>query len=285
MKYLLHFLNPFKWWRAQVFKINNDGYDKSTYDLELHLYSKLLKNDMLHYGYFNDPKVSPEEISLQQLEDAQVLYSQQIIDQIKRKDENILDAGCGMGGLAKIMIDKKFSVEVLTPNKNQIEHIKTKYPFLKSYHSKFENLNTDNLYGTLIHSESLQYIDLDCAFKKAKSILKPTGQWIITDYFRTKSSGMNKSGHELDLFLKKAHEYGWTILHKKDITENVLPTLKFINMYVERFLYPLKHFAFEKLRYKNGRLYFMTEDFCGYRSSLSKSNCNLQVQSPSDTLM
>jgi hypothetical protein len=31
-------------------------------------------------------------------------------------------------------------------------------------------------------------------------------------------------------------------------------------MYAERFLIPLKHFAFEKLRYKKAWLYFLTEN-------------------------
>ena len=35
---------------------------------------------------------------------------------------------------------------------------------------------------------------------------------------------------------------------------------KFIYMYAERFLIPLKHFAFEKLRYKKAWLYFLTEN-------------------------
>ena len=247
------------WWRASQFKKSNDKYDKSSYDLELNLYSKLLKNDMLHYGYFQNPDIKPEDISIKQIEDAQVLYSQQIINQIKRKNESILDVGCGMGGLAKIINEKNLNVEVLTPNKNQIDHIQSKYPELKFYHSKFEDMNTSESYGTVIHSESLQYIDLDEAFKMVEIIINSGGQWIITDYFRINSSGINKSGHKLHDFLKKVEEYGWKITFKQDITSNVMPTLKFINMYAERFLFPLKHFAFEKLRFKNAKLFFMTK--------------------------
>ena len=58
---------------------------------------------MLHYGYFPDPTIKPEEISIKNIEDAQVLYSQKIINQIKHTKDAILDVGCGMGGLAKIL--------------------------------------------------------------------------------------------------------------------------------------------------------------------------------------
>ena len=214
---------------------------------------------MLHYGYFSDPTIEPEEISIKNIEDAQILYSQKIIDQITHTKDSILDAGSGMGGLAKIMIQNNLNVDVLTPNSNQISHIRKNYPELKYYHSKFENLDSRNKYKTIIHSESLQYIDLNSAFEKASSIILEKGKWIITDYFRITDEGVNKSGHRLKDFKEKAEAYRWEITLERDITENILPTLKYINMYATRFLFPLKHFAFEKLRFKRPKLFFMTQ--------------------------
>ena len=279
MKYLLHFLNPLNWIKAYRFKKANAKYDKSSYDLELYLYSKILKNDMLHYGYFEDTEIAPETISLQQLEDAQVLYAENIIQQIKDCTSPILDVGCGMGGLAKMMSDKELKVEVVTPNKNQIAHIKHKYSHLKYYHTKFEKLDTKNTYGTIIHSESLQYINLDDAFQKIDNLIYPTGRWIITDYFRLHSDGINRSGHLLTDFKSKLAEYGWKIVYEQDITPNVLPTLSFVNMYVDRFLYPVKHFAYEKLRYKNAWLFSMTSDFQqSVDKKIAKEMASIDVQ-------
>ncbi len=254
MKHLLYFLNPFNWIKAYQYKKANDKYDKSSYDLELYLYSKMLKNDMLHYGYFEDVDIVPETISLQQIEDAQVLYAENIIHQIKDCTSPILDVGCGMGGLAKLMSDRELEVEVLTPNKNQIAHIRNKYPKLKYYHTKFENLATNHTYGTVIHSESLQYISLDDAFQKVDKLLNANGRWIITDYFRLHRDGMNKSGHLLVDFQQKLAEYGWQIVYQQDITPNVLPTLRFVNMYVNRFftrlsILPMKNCATNKPLY------------------------------------
>ena len=259
MKNIFHFLNPINWWRAHNYKRASQKYDKSSYDLELHLYSKLLSNDMLHYGYFSDPTIKPEEISIKNIEDAQVLYCQNIIDQITHTKDNILDVGCGMGGLAQMMIQNKLNVDVLTPNSNQIAYIRKTYPELKYYHSRFENIDSRNKYKTIVHSESLQYIDLDSAFEKASSIILENGKWIITDYFRITDEGINKSGHRLKDFRDKAQAHKWKITLESDITENILPTLKYINMYARRFLLPLKHFAFEKLRFKRPKLFFMTQ--------------------------
>ena len=214
---------------------------------------------MLHYGYFSDPTIKPEEISIKNIEDAQVLYCQKIIDQITHTKDNILDVGCGMGGLAQMMIQNKLNVDVLTPNSNQIAYIRKTYPELKYYNSKFENIDSRNKYKTIVHSESLQYIDLDSAFEKASSIILENGKWIITDYFRITDEGINKSGHRLKDFRDKAQAHKWKITLESDITENILPTLKYINMYATRFLFPLKHFAFEKLRFKRPKLFFMTQ--------------------------
>jgi len=260
MSLLYKLLNPIQWFKAYRFHQQNAKFDKSTYDLELYLYSKILKNDMLHYGYFEDTAVKPESISLQLLEDAQIRYAQNIIDQIKDNKNLILDVGCGMGGLASMMMDKRLSVEVLTPNKNQIDHISQKYPQLKRYHCKFEALETTSNYGTIINSESLQYIALDDAFALTEKMLLPGGRWIIVDYFRTKDSGINKSGHLLDTFYHKCQTNHWSIAYELDITRNVVPTIAFVNMYAERFLEPLKHFAFEKLRYKKAWIFYLVKD-------------------------
>jgi cyclopropane fatty-acyl-phospholipid synthase-like methyltransferase len=90
------FFNPIEWVSACRFQKKNAKFDKSTYDLELYLYLKILTNNMLHYGYFEDVSVQPETISLKQVEDAQVKYANNIIDQIIAKDAPVLDVGCGM---------------------------------------------------------------------------------------------------------------------------------------------------------------------------------------------
>ncbi len=238
----------------------NAAFDKSQFDLELFLYSKILKNNMLHYGYFDDPNQNPEEISLKKLEDAQERYAENIINQITDKQNTILDVGCGMGGNAKMMHDKGLTVEVLTPNKNQIEHIAKTQPYLKSYQCKFEDLKADKKYGTIINSESLQYIPLETAFNLVEEMLLPNGRWIIVDYFRLHDNGINKSAHLLSNFNHFISEKGWNIVYEQDITPNVLPTLKFVIMYLERFLLPVKHFGYEKLRFKKAWLYYLTKN-------------------------
>jgi len=259
-KTFLKFLNPVSLVKAYNYQKKNSKYEKSSYDLELYLYSKILKNDMLHYGYFEDVNIEPEAISIKQVEDAQIKYAENIIEQIKNTKDSVLDVGCGMGGLSALMLQKGIKAEALTPNKNQIAHIQNKYKGLACHQCKFEDFSSDKQFGTIINSESLQYISLDQAFANIDKYLLPDGRWIIVDFFRVHAQGISRSSHLLDEFLQKTKENNWKIVYEKDITANVLPTMKIAAMYANRFLVPLTHYAFEKLRYKKAWIYYLVQD-------------------------
>jgi 2-polyprenyl-3-methyl-5-hydroxy-6-metoxy-1,4-benzoquinol methylase len=260
MSLISNVLNPIVWFNAYKYHKAQKQYDKSKYDLELFLYANILRNDMLHYGYFENIDINPDDISIKQFEDAQILYANNIIQQIKNNDGTVLDVGCGMGGLSALMLQKNMTVEALTPNLNQVEYIRKKHPKLKVYHTKFEDFVADKKYKTIINSESLQYIKLHDAFRNVEKDLAEGGRWIIADYFRKAEIATNKSGHVLDKFLAQAAENGWRVVYEQDISLNILPTIKYVNMYAQRFLLPVKHFAFEKLRFKKPWLYYMTSE-------------------------
>ena len=71
--------------------------------------------------------------------------------------------------------------------------------------------------------------------------------WIITDYFRIRENTINRSGHMLKDFISQTDKDNWKIIDQQDITLNILPTLRFVYMYVERFFQPLSEFAKDKV--------------------------------------
>ncbi|OQY00078.1 MAG: hypothetical protein B6I24_00745 [Bacteroidetes bacterium 4572_128] len=267
-KLLKNFLNPLKIVKAIKYQKNQKKHVKERKDLELMLYSQILENDSLHYGYFENKDIAPETISIKQIEDAQLKYLEIIIGKITKKDLAILDVGCGMGALANLLLKNNLKVEALTPDNNQFEYILKKYgnKFL-CHNLKFEDFSSEKKFGTVINAESFQYINLDKSFEILDKILLDNGKWIIVDYFRIKKEGKNKSGHFLNDFIKKTIEKNWKISYVKDITENIMPTLKFVNMYAERILKPVINYASEKLKYKKPWLYNISEDL---RSSVDK---------------
>ncbi len=262
MKLITPFLNPIQWFKAGSFARKNRKADKVNYDLELYLYSKVLTNNMLHYGYFEDVDVDPKSISFQDFEDAQKQYWENIIALVEDKDKAILDVGCGLGGLSQMLNSRGYPVESLTPNLNQIEYIKQHYPELTTHHSNYEHYEAGKRYGTIINSESLQYVfPLEAAFNKTEELIAPGGNWIICDYF---SLGDTKKPHNLKNFHETAEQYGWDLEYEQDITPNILPTLSFVTMYANRFIFPLKHYGYEKLKHKRPRLYYLTQRIRDY---------------------
>ena len=258
-KNLQPFINPFQWIKARNFALDSLKFDKSHYDLELFLYSKILTNNMLHYGYFEDIHIQPETISFERFEEAQIAYAENIIEQIQDKDHPILDIGCGMGGFSELLSKSQYKVEALTPNKNQIEFIRERHAHIVTHHCNYEQFDSNRRFGTIINSESLQYISLNEAFEKSNKILMPGGRWIIIDYFSLEKKAENQKPHHLDSFYLKAKEFGWSIAYERNITLNILPTLAYVAMYANRFLLPLKQFAYEKLRYKQPKLYYLSQ--------------------------
>jgi len=261
MRHLISpFFNPLKLIRAYRFHRQTGRYNKTINDLELKLYSKILKNDMLHYGYFDDIDIAPEFISIGLLEQAQNRYAEILTDQITDKDHPVLDVGCGMGGLSKFLLSKGISVEALTPDKNQIDYIEMIENGPICHHSRFEDFRTEKKYGTVINSESLQYLNLDETFRKVHHILLPGGRWIISDVFRRHEESSNKSGHRIGDLLCRVKEYGFNVSYERDITPNVLPTLKLVYMYVDRYLFPLSNYAEEKFIIKKAWLFYLTKN-------------------------
>jgi MPBQ/MSBQ methyltransferase len=261
MKNLLWgFLNPVRHFRAMRYKRRARRGRQSGHEPELDLYARILRNDMLHWGYFDDPDIAPDTISIKAFEDAQLRYAERIAEQLPPTPDRILDVGCGMGGLAGMLSAKGYSLELLSPNARQKKHIGRKYPELPFHLCKYEDFSTDKTFGTIINSESIQYIRLEKAMEISQRLLAPGGRWIIVDYFRLGTSGRNKSGHLLEDFRRMVTESGWTIRLEEDITPHVIPTIRLASLYAERFFIPLMEFGFEKFRVKNPWLYYMVSD-------------------------
>ena len=160
--YLLSLFNPVKIFRAVYFHHKQKKYIKASHDLELKLYSEILSNDMLHYGYFEDVNIEPEKLSFYDVETAQVRYAEKLISHIRDRSLPVLDIGCGIGGIANLLHQHGFQVEVLSPNINQINYVKKTYPHLPSHNLKFANM-----YVTRIVNPILFYLESKLLIKLA----------------------------------------------------------------------------------------------------------------------
>jgi len=265
--YLMSLFNPVRIIRAMQFHRKQKKYSKASHDLELGLYSEMLLNDMLHYGYFDDIHIEPDRLSFHDVESAQIRYAEKLISLILDKSRPVLDIGCGIGGIANLIQQHGFQVEVLSPNTGQINYVRKTYPALPSHHLRFEEFKSEKKFGTLLNAESFQYIDMQKAFEKADEIIAPEGRWVICDYFSIQPRTDKKPQKRLEDFEEIANEHGWNIIYREDITMNVLPTLKFANMYVTRIVNPILYYLESKLLVKLAWLHHLTHEI---RDKLSK---------------
>ena len=236
---------------------------KALDDPQLKLYSEILPGDFLHYGFFDDVETTPDLISIRALQRAQLRYAEELLSHVQDTAAPILDAGCGMGGLTGQMLRAGWHPMALTPNHAQIEYVRSTYPSIPVFHGKFEQLPVEKYgggFGTVIMSESFQYMKLKQAFFTLLQVLRPGGRWIICDYFRTSANGGRKSAHAWSACEEGLRDAKMKLVFERDITRNVLPTLAYVHMLGERLAAPLVNFVIAKLRKKRPAIHYVLEE-------------------------
>jgi MPBQ/MSBQ methyltransferase len=271
------FLHPKHLARAARLQINRKKHRHTFDDAQLALYARMLPSDFLHYGYFENIDLLPEDISLSDVTRAQNRYAELLLDLAGDPAAPALDVGCGMGGLSRMMQSRHFHPVALTPDRLQASHVRATMPNIEVIRSKFEDLHADEhagKYGTVFTSESLQYLKLNRALPIMATILKPGGKWVACDFFHARPSD-DRSCHVYTDFVRQVQTAGWTITYQRDITSHILPTLRYIHMWATRFGIPLMQFAFLRLRRKQPGVHHLVEGLLDQLETLASRNIEL----------
>lgn len=258
---LKRFLYPNHLWQVIKLQRNRKKLQRVYDDAQLKLYHQLLPGDFLHYGYFDDTATAPQDMSLNMIYAAQERYAEKLLELVKDSDSPILDIGCGMGGMLGMMNKRGWTSTGLTPDKNQCKHIREKYPN-DLIEAKFEDIDAAQYtqhFGTVITSESLQYLKTDVALPLINTILKPGGRWVACDYFRI-GEAEEKSGHNWENFLKLLEQNNLKLVQHTDITPHVLPTIAYVYFLATQVGLPIKDFIEGKLEVKAPGIYYALQE-------------------------
>ncbi len=229
---------------------------------QLQLYSKVLPSGFLHYGYFEDVDAAPSAQSLESLEAAQRRYAERVLEHVTDRTAPVLDVGAGMGGMVRMLLDDGFRPVALTPDRNQVRAIQQSMPEVEVIEGRFHEVGWarwEAAFGTVITAESFQYLFLDNALTTIRRIVRPGGRWVMCDYFRRSRSAPG-SGHVWDDFIGTATGAGWSVVHDEDITDHVLPSLRFVTMLAERFAVPVLDYVEARSRRNRPGVHYLLED-------------------------
>lgn len=271
-------VHPGHLWTAALLQYHRKQSRRLSADHRLELYAKILPSDFLHYGFFETTEDNqPESMSLASFAAAQTRYADLLIDLAGNTGDPVLDVGCGMGGLCRLLIDRGFAPTALTPDRLQAAYVAKMQPSVPLLRCKLEKMATaDHLhrYGTVFTAESLQYLKLDQALPVLADILKPGGRWIACDYFLTQRTA-DRTCHNWEVFQERLEQTGWKITRERDITANVLPTLGFLHMLGTRFGLPLLDYITLRLRRKQPGAYHLLEKMFGIIEGVATDNVGL----------
>lgn len=214
-------------------------------DNELDLYAKIFRNDFLHAGYFSEIPESGESISLKDIREAMRKYCDLALTRVA-PGQSVLDVGCGMGGLLKLLADAGARPTGLTPNPAHVEHIRRKYPEIPLIVSGLEHLDTNpyrHSFDVIVSLEAFHNIPMETGLRKVSELMKPDGRWILIDYYRTRLPAYNRSGYLLDDFRSALACGGFRVIEEIDITDHALPALAFAHALATRVAIPGVEFA------------------------------------------
>ncbi len=226
----------------------------------LRLMREVLELEHLHFGLWEG-----EPVNLEGLKRAQERYADVLCSWVPDGVHSILDVGCGTGGTALKLRERGYEVEGLAPDP-YLGEVFTERTGLPFHLARFQDFRPDRTYDLVLMSESAQYIWLDYVFPSAR-LVAPRGYLLLADYFVVEDDGSPaaRSGHPLGLFLERAASYGFDLLRRQDITEQVAPTLQLAAGWHDRYGVRILEVLADSARERHPRLFRLARWLLGDR--------------------
>jgi MPBQ/MSBQ methyltransferase len=199
-------------------------------DLGLKFLQDVFDLKALHLGLFTDgvPR-TPEGIH-----QAQEEYTRALIALIPEGVKSVLDVGSGLGATSKTMAAAGYAVEGLSPDPHHGEEFaKTCGKEIPFHLTTLEDFSPGKTFDCLLFSESPQYVEKDAFFPKCLELTEPGGHLVIAEFFQAAPGGPYDKCFFEDDFVARAERAGFRVEHRRDVTEEVLPTLELGGLFLK----------------------------------------------------
>ena len=192
-------------------------------DLELFFCTEILKLTSLHYGYWEENEKLKEagtKLTLDCLRDAQQKYTDVLIDAIPKNVESILDVGCGIGDVSRVLSKLEYNVTAISPDSNHAKYFENHLSKLTFLQTKFEDLDIDDKFDLVLMSESQNYFPTEIGFRQCTTLLSPKGYLLVSGMFRKDSdSEFTEVANTIEDYAKIAEKHGLLLIENVDITQ------------------------------------------------------------------
>ena len=210
------------------------------FDLELFFATEILKLKSLHYGYWDELPLL-EELSLENVRQAQARFTKRLLSFIPEGVQTILDVGAGIGDNARSLAARGYKVTAVSPDKNHANYYGPPGEGNITFHNQtFEAFDSKQTFDLIFISEALDYFDRRVGLRQCQRYLKPGGHLLIAAMFRfgdAREFGDDYQLSELP-YVKLAVEHGFSLVRAADITKNTLPTMMLTHHALQEYLHP-----------------------------------------------
>jgi len=215
-------------------------------DMGLSFGKFFLDSEDLHFGYWPNGETPTSK----NFAWAQENHSNLIINEIPKDAKNILDVGSGSGNLALKINNLGYAVDCVIPSTYLAESVKNKLGEKSTIHiCKFEDMELNCKYDTIIFSESFQYVNIHSSLALIEKLLSPGGTLIICDFFQldVNEPSLMGGGHNWCAFLQAVENTSLINLINNDITVGTAPTIDYLNRFCQEVLKPISSMTGEYL--------------------------------------
>lgn len=195
-------------------------------DVGLEFVRWLTGSENLHYGYWDGLDVTAGNLRA-----AQEAYTEKLFELLPKGKLRILDIGGGAGETARKLLDLGHQVTIVVPSPLLAERCRKIAPEADVHECMFEDFTGPGSYDLCLFSESYQYIPLDAGVPRCLDLLKPTGEIIISDCFRSdtfkreKGAAVVGGGHPHHVFRQSVAGWPVDVISEEDITQATAPSV------------------------------------------------------------